>query len=54
MSYHIGQDPVPKKVRKFWFGYHLVNGYPFSMKWVEDDGHVVGGIPDYIEKYEIT
>lgn len=43
-----------KKLRKYYFGWHLVLGEPFSMKWMEDDGHVVGGIPDYIERMEIT
>lgn len=37
--------PKPKN-RKYFFGWHLVNGIAFSFKWVEDAGIVVGGIPN--------
>ncbi len=37
------------------FGWHLVNGIPFPMVWKEDDGMVVGGIPDVVgDVMEIT
>lgn len=41
-------SPPVKKERKYFFGWHLVNGIPFSMRWAEDDGIVVGGIPDVV------
>lgn len=48
-------DAPVKKERKYFFGYHLVNGILFSMKWMEDGGIVVGGIPTVVgTKLEIT
>lgn len=48
-------SPPVKKLRRYFFGWHLVNGIPFAMKWAEDDGMVVGGIPNVVgEVMEIT
>ena len=47
------EAPV-KKSRRYFFGWSLFNGIPFAMKWMEDNGHVVGGIPHYIDRMEIT
>lgn len=35
-------------MRKYFFAYHLVNGIPFPLAWVEEDGLPVGGIPNPI------
>lgn len=38
-------EAPPRKMRRYFFGYHLVNGEPYAMMWMMDDGWVVGGIP---------
>lgn len=55
MPCNFGSPQVPARKLKYFFGYHLVNGIKFSFMWVEDDGHVVGGIPEIIgDRLEIT
>lgn len=47
---------TPRGKILYYFAYHLVNGNPFPLMWVEDDGLVVGGIPDVVPdtKVEIS
>lgn len=43
--------------RKYYHGWHLVNGTPYSFTWIEDEGYVIGGIPTLAPgttKLEIT
>lgn len=48
------EEPKIPKNRKYFFGYYDWCGRACAMKWMEDDGIVVGGIPTpIIEKYEI-
>lgn len=41
-------------VRKYYFGYHVVNGIIFPFAWVEEDGLPVGGIPSPMVKWRIS
>lgn len=39
---------------RYYFGYHLVNGICFPVKWVTDEGLPIGGDPKAIQVREIT
>lgn len=39
---------LPERKLKWFFAYHYVNGIPFAFMWAEDNGLVVGGIPNPI------
>lgn len=47
---------IPKqKDRKYFFGWHTVNGIPFAFKWAEEDGLPIGGHPNTVgEVLEIS
>lgn len=48
-------NEAPTHNLKYFFGYHTVKGMIFALSWVEDNGIVVGGIPQgVIHKTEIT